>query len=365
MAGPDDLAQYAVKTGASGGTVQPGQLPPDLAQYAIQSASPTPRGASPGFWDSVKAALKPKKYSEESGFAAKQKGQTEALPGVSEGAGLAGGLAEWDKASGGEIAGGVGDILQGDVARGLHRMFIGTGHAMTPMLPILGPGMIAAPVATGVTLGGAAAGGALAKTGAEALGATPEQSQLAGDVGQLVGGVGANKLAGVVGPAVSKARALWDAIPEETQKTLQKSVLGMASPRISHAMEFGKSAKQGYEALQSVLDTLRKMPESAPATAETGAISQPATTAAVKKPGEITPQGWYYLGRLQEIAKNIEAEEAAAAPKNVTPSRAAALKKPVTPPASSDDLTNLLQESLKRAQAAKGKPLGGSLADLQ
>jgi hypothetical protein len=74
--------------------------------------------------------------------------------------------------------------------------------AVTVAAPIIAGG-VAAPVATALGLGGGAAGAMGAKYGAEKLGATPQQAEVAGDVGGLVGGVGAGKIGGIIDRSVS------------------------------------------------------------------------------------------------------------------------------------------------------------------
>jgi hypothetical protein len=127
-------------------------------------------------------------------------------PGVSEGAGLREGLAEWDEKSGGEIFGGLHDLLRGDISKGMHRIFSGAGNAAAPVAALTAPAMIMAPATTL----GAAAGGVLAgkatKAAADAIGATPDQAQVAEDVANLAGGIGGAKLAGALTDTVLAQR---------------------------------------------------------------------------------------------------------------------------------------------------------------
>lgn len=124
--------------------------------------------------------------------------------GSSEGAGLAEGLSDWDEASFGEMGGGVTDVARGNVARGMHRTISGTMNAAVPASPFVAAAAPAA-MARGVIAG--TMGGKVARTGAEVLGATPDQADLAGDIGNLAGGgVGAKAGGGRVG-AVTKVGA--------------------------------------------------------------------------------------------------------------------------------------------------------------
>jgi hypothetical protein len=105
-------------------------------------------------------------------------------------------IGEYVPASAGEMAGGVKDVARGNIARGGHRMISGAQNAMLPALPFVAA---AAPGALLRGVAGGYVGSKAAGTGAEMLGATPEQSELAGDVGGLVGGYGGVK-AGDVAP---------------------------------------------------------------------------------------------------------------------------------------------------------------------
>jgi hypothetical protein len=107
------------------------------------------------------------------------------MPGVSEGAGLRKALAGWTEEGPGGIIKGARDIGRGDIARGGHEVISGAGITALPTLPFVAA---AAPLATARTIAGSAIGGHLAGKGAEALGANPDQSAVAGDVGSLVGG---------------------------------------------------------------------------------------------------------------------------------------------------------------------------------
>jgi hypothetical protein len=130
------------------------------------------------------------------------------MPGVSEGAGLAGGLSEYDKSVAQGVGGGAKDIAHGNVAKGAHEIIGGVGSALTPILSLTVP---AAPLATLGAFGGGQAGGYLANKGATALGATPDQAALAGDVGNIAGGIAGGTLGhygqrSLPGPTFARAK---------------------------------------------------------------------------------------------------------------------------------------------------------------
>lgn len=100
-------------------------------------------------------------------------------------------VGEYVPATVGNIAGGAKDIVQGNVARGTHRIVSGVGNAFLPALPFMAT---ASPFAFSriAALGGA--GSYISSSGAEALGATPEQANVAGDIGGLAGGLFGSKV---------------------------------------------------------------------------------------------------------------------------------------------------------------------------
>lgn len=106
-------------------------------------------------------------------------------PGASEGAGLREGLGEWVDRSGGDVVRGGANVVKGNVAKGMHQVLSGGMNAATPALPFAAA---AAPMAVARGTIGSLMGGKAASVGAEALGATPDQADLAGDVGGIAGG---------------------------------------------------------------------------------------------------------------------------------------------------------------------------------
>jgi len=90
----------------------------------------------------------------------------------------------------GQAAQGVANIARGNIARGGRQIIAGAGNALMPTVPFVAA---AAPVATAVTLGTGAAGQYGGQKVAEALGATPDQAGLTGDIAGLVTGYGAAK----------------------------------------------------------------------------------------------------------------------------------------------------------------------------
>jgi len=179
--------------------------------------------------------------------------KNDALPGSTEGAGLAGGLADWDKASFGEIGGGVKDILSGNVAKGLHRIMTGGGSMLAPAAPFA---VAAAPVTAVASVAGGAAGGSLAGKGATALGATPDQAALASDVGNLAGGVGGGAATRAAGAAVRPAAQAVSKAASAIGESLDPDLVGLVSPRLAHALRMASKVGKvfGAASAEDVLD---------------------------------------------------------------------------------------------------------------
>ncbi len=136
------------------------------------------------------------------------------------------------------VAQGINDFIGGDYAKGAHEAISGAGITAAPMVaPAAVAGAIAAPVTAGLTLAGGLAGGKLASMAADAAGATPDQSALAGDVGMVAGGAGGSKLPALASRGVAKGAL------NATAAALDNPVAGAISPRARNLGELaGKLA---------------------------------------------------------------------------------------------------------------------------
>lgn len=91
---------------------------------------------------------------------------------------------------------GLHDLVNGQYARGAHEVLTGGGVTAAPMVgTALITAVLADPLTAAAAAGAGTAGQSLATSGARALGATPDQAQLAGDVGAIVGGTAAARYA--------------------------------------------------------------------------------------------------------------------------------------------------------------------------
>ena len=212
---------------------------------------------SQGLWDRVKSIFADSSLSKEArANYDKAHGNLE-MPGSTEGAALMSNLADWDKASGGEIGGGVHDIVKGDVAKGLHRIISGAGAGAAPVAALAGPTAIArAPLTTALSVGGGIAGGKVAGGAARAVGATPDQAQLAEDAGSFAGGY-----LGAGAPALAKKGLLLGKTPQEAYQSALKPSTALAPQRVESAVQTGLNesipvSKGGAEKLQRLLEDL-------------------------------------------------------------------------------------------------------------
>jgi hypothetical protein len=145
----------------------------------------------PGLWQRVKTwATTPGPLQENQSKPTEMPGSFEGHPEN---------VGEYIPASAGEMAGGARDVARGDIAKGMHRVVSGVSNAALPVLPFVAAG---APVATGTAMLFGTAGQQIGKSGAKALGATEDQSDLAGDIGGLASGYGGAKLGGTVEPYI-------------------------------------------------------------------------------------------------------------------------------------------------------------------
>jgi hypothetical protein len=94
-------------------------------------------------------------------------------------------IGEWPVAGPGQVGAGVRDITRGEIARGGHEVIAGAGNTMMPFTPFVA---VAAPATTARAISGGYIGGRGAEAGARLINLSPEQTQLAGDVGNLIAG---------------------------------------------------------------------------------------------------------------------------------------------------------------------------------
>lgn len=237
----------------------PATLPANFSGWDADKTAQPPKAEEPeGLWGKVKSFFSDDSLTKDARANYEKAHGNVGMPGASEGAGLMEGLAEYDKASGGEVGGGVHDILQGNVAKGLHRIISGVGSAAAPAAALAGPAALAAaPVTTALSVGGGIAGSKLASAGATALGATPDQSTLAGDVGGFAGGYAGAKI-----PALAGRAALLGRTPQEAYQSALKPSTTLAPQKVADAVDTGLSqgipiSKAGVQKLNSLLEDLQ------------------------------------------------------------------------------------------------------------
>jgi hypothetical protein len=125
---------------------------------------------------------------------------------------------------------GVSDIGQGNYAKGTNEVIKGASPMAIPFLP---SAVVEAPVASGVAAAGGYVTGKTGKAIAQAGGATPDQQELAENVGNLVGGYGAYRAAKAA-PGVFSATKDFISKVNSIDPKLGKDLLGVMSPRLAH-----------------------------------------------------------------------------------------------------------------------------------
>jgi len=220
-------------------------------------ASPTTSPQPQGLWDRVKSFFSDSSLSNEARANYEKAHGKLDMPGSTEGAALMSNLAEWDKASGGELGGGVHDIIKGNVAKGIHRIISGAGAATAPVAALAGPTAVArAPITTALSVGGGILGGKAAGGAARMAGASPDQAQLVEDVGSFAGGY-----LGAGAPSLAKKGLLLGRTPEEAYQSALKPSTTLAPQRVESAVQTGLSeaipvSKGGAEKIQRLLEDL-------------------------------------------------------------------------------------------------------------
>lgn len=130
------------------------------------------------------------------------------MPGASDGSNLAEGLSDWTDNGPIEVGRGAMDVGRGNVSRGAHKMISGAGVTMAPaVLPFAAT---AAPLATATSMGTGYLAGKVARPVAEHFGASPDQADLAEDLGNIGGGLVGTKVPRMTG---SLARGAASALP--------------------------------------------------------------------------------------------------------------------------------------------------------
>ncbi len=215
------------------------------------------------------------------------------MQGASEGAPLAEALGDWTEQGPIAVAKGGRDILRGDIAKGGHELISGGGKLIEPALPLIG---VAAPAATARGLIGSEVGGYVAKKGAEALGATPDQSAFASDIGSVAGagvGVKVNKLPTIgdvkssLGSAKSSIGRILPAYEEPVSAATAKPLI--SQPSAAPAAESPKPSGMPKITQESPLAKYKTEPAAPKATPEPKLIGEPGGPTSILEKSRLTP----------------------------------------------------------------------------
>lgn len=182
----------------------------------------------------------------------------------------------------GEVAGGLNDVVHGDIAKGGHRVFSGTMVTAAPLAP---EAIASNPLLALKAAGFGYFGGKLAGTGARMMDATPDQQQLAEDFGNVLGGLAGQKLSGqAFANAVKRSGGMVTKIGDRLQG-IDPDILEMVSPRLAAMQRI--AAKDPLNVLpkraQAVANVITKM-------SGAGGPVAPAAAGDTPIPQELAPQ---------------------------------------------------------------------------
>ena len=159
--------------------------------YRIQKALKDPEFLKLGPDDQVAVlkhlqTLPPVSLAQQGRESFEAKGGNVGMPGSFEG--KPENVGEYVPQTVGNVASGVGNIAEGNVARGTHEILSGGMNALLPAAPFAAA---AAPVTFGVGTVGSYASGKVARKGAQIFRASPDVQDVAEDVGSIAGGAAA------------------------------------------------------------------------------------------------------------------------------------------------------------------------------
>lgn len=249
-----------------------------LAKYPQYRDMVAPQAAppEPGMVQKLKDWItSPGQLSQEARANFEQKHGKVEMPGSFEG--HPENVGEYIPAGPGQVVQGVKDVARGNFAKGGHELINGAGNTMLPAAALTA---VAAPMATLKAVAGGYAGGSLLQSGAEALGANPDQAQLAGDIGGLAGGYGATKLN--IRPALSRTLLLGKT-PQEAYQSALKPSTRMPEAKINSAIQTGLNegipvSAKGLSKLTGLIDDVNTkmdnaIPANSPATVNKFAVA--------------------------------------------------------------------------------------------
>ena len=138
---------------------------------------------------------------------------------------------------------GVQEVGKGQYAKGASDVIRGAGQYAAPFT--LPAAVATAPLTTAAGLASGALGSGVGRAAASAMGATPDQADLAGDVSGIAGGAAA-------GAGVQKAAPYMQRIMDlmKSNPKLAQSAIGLASPRAAHAINIARGVNEALGGTQ-------------------------------------------------------------------------------------------------------------------
>lgn len=193
----------------------------------------------------------------------------------------------------GAVVRGAGDVLQGNIAKGGHQIISGAGVTLAPLAP---EAIVSNPVMALRAAGGAFVGSNVAQTGADLVGATPDQKQFAGDLGGLAGGGAAS---------TGLLRALFQSPARELIRGNEQTILNILQPRkaiisklqsmLNDAIATG-DVPSDEEATQKIADAVQEATQS---TAQPQPQAQTQPTSQPQPTGYKLPNATYLRGDIR------------------------------------------------------------------
>jgi hypothetical protein len=244
----------------------------------------------------------------------------------------------------GQAASGVKDVAHGDVSRGLHKGIGAVGSAMLPVAPFIAT---AAPWATAKAITGGLVGGGLASGATSALGGSEDQADLAGDVGNIVGGG-----VGVKAPTMmrSAARAIIPRIAN-VARSAPVDLVGAFSPRAAHIRNLAIKADDLLSSLpaQRAIDVPQLEAPASPAASHLKDVIANQKTLQAQPP---FPRQWEGLPEVEE-GQSAATEHLH---KAIQPNDMRATSPPIN--TSKARVGSLLEQATGGKPLAKGIPIG-------
>lgn len=249
----------------------------------------------------------------------------------------------------GTAAIGVSDIAQGNFARGTHKVLSGGFDAVSTLTPAM---LANAPIQLGKTIAGGYTGSELGGGAAKLFGANEDQTALAGDVGGIVGGMGANLRV----PASVKTASENPIVKIAAKEAAKKMIPGATSvANVYHVYKVLSTIGEALRSGKSIEEAIK----TAPAEVATPAPAQITAPPEVTQPAKVSES----INRVSEAATKGKVQPFIPAKVDVPQ---ATIPQDLTPAtATLQPATGLKPKIRVSAEAARGKKSFSEIRDDQ